>query len=111
MKWYRERARFNRIYGPQPISFGYTIGNAFAVLGVTIIAIVIAAVAILYAAVRPAGAASFPQPCVELAARENKPLPVTKRQLRRAKWNVEMLSLFGDPLAESCRVAFMKERK
>lgn len=51
----------------------------------------------------------IPPPCVELAYRHDKPLPSNEREARKARWEVSMLALFGDPLARACRKAINAE--
>lgn len=54
---------------------------------------------------------SIPQPCIDLAARDRKPLPTTERQAKRAEAEVRFKAFFGDKLARTCRDAIDAEKR
>lgn len=66
-------------------------------------------VLIFLAAMSRASAQHVPQPCVDLAARENVPLPTTEAEAKAAKVKVFRLFLRGDPLARMCWRAIQME--
>ena len=68
------------------------------------------AAALLIAATQ-AHAQVIPQPCAELAARENEPLPTTKADAVKAKLKILRLVIKRDPLARECWQAIKMEMR
>jgi hypothetical protein len=82
-----------RNYGPPPKPPSKAVG-------VVVLCIVVFIAFMM--AMAAAAAQDVPPPCVDLAARENHPLPTTEAEARAAKRKVFRLVLKRDPMAIAC---------
>lgn len=73
------------------------------------IALTAVVLALIVGTVAMAHERPIPPPCILLAAQRGTPLPTTHKEARRARWNVDMLALLGDPLAKACSRAVKAE--